>query len=106
MPDRTHSSLTTTKISQEQQIDQYLKSRLALPGHFTRTGWQTWLCILMQHPEEFPVSLKQFLDTCVSPVLFPTTTSSLDGMMYSYYKVCGERLFPNSQLVAVAVAVD
>lgn len=84
--------------TQDDLINQYLKKRLELPGYFARTGFQAWLHLALHHPETFPVSMERFLDICISPVLFPQNHSSLDAMLYSYYRVHEERMFPESQL--------
>lgn len=89
-------SSSKTSSNQNDQINAYLKQRLTLYGHFSRNGWQTWIHLVLHHPQDFPISIQQFLDNAVSPVLFPMVSSSLDGMMHSYYKVHEERMFKST----------
>lgn len=85
-----------TEATRNEELDQYLKQRLSQYGHFARTGWQAWMFLALHKPELFPVKLPQFLDTCVSPVLFPMNYSSLDGMLHSYFRIHEVRMFEST----------
>ena len=81
--------------TQDQQIEEYLKQQLARPGHFARTGWQTWQFLVIDRRESFPVSLEKYLSYVIQPLLLPVCHSNLDFLLFSYYKTHGEHMFPD-----------
>lgn len=78
------------QLTEAQQVDQYLMHLGSQPGHFARTGWQTWLHLAIHEPQSFPVPMKKFLDTCISPMLVPVPTNSLDLMLRAWWTIYGE----------------